>query len=338
MPYMSTPPTPLKPLPGIEAWQLSAPALPEIPTPPQHEAEALIASQEVPRFLRIRQFLAERALEKVETKYLDETRHDTVIKAAAMSAQMQHGFYKGLPSETVTQEPDHIVPITFTEKATSTIRQRQDKKRRSTAHAGHNAVSLYEKSPSYKDFLPDNFDSMTVDQQNWATMQAKLKVVGAPKTSTLHNTLESIEGTKDEFGRVLTPPVEMPNSVKKLHRGNDSLHTRKHYESNYYQDSMDRGANGDTLPGRRRSNKIAKTERKMIKIQRKVDNYDRLAYIKARDAERSRQEPNEGKLDDLQFEFGRKWAADIHRNLVRSSHGRALIKDKGRRVQDGHRA
>lgn len=335
---MSTPPTPIKPLPGIEAWQMPAPGLPDIPAPPQHEAEALIASQEIPRFLRIRQFLAERALEKVGTKYLEETRHDTVIKAAAMSAQMQHGFYKGLPEGTVKQEPDHIVPMTLTENLTSRWRQRQDKKRRSITHTGHNVASLYEKSPSYKDFLPDDFDDLSVDQQNWATMQAKLKVVGMPKGSTIHDTLESIEGTRDEYGRVLTPPVEMPNSVKKLHRRNDSLHTRKHHEANYYQGSLDRGANGDTIAGRRRSNKIAKIERKMIKTQRKVDNYDRLTYIDARNNERAKSNPDEQKLDELQFEFGRKWAADIHRNLVRTSHGRALIKDKGRRVQDGRKS
>ena len=335
---MSTPPTQVKPLPGMEAWQIPAPGLPEIPTPPLHEAAELISSQEVPRFMRIRQFLAERALENVETKYLEKTRHDTVIKAAAMSAQLQHGFYKGLPPGTVSAEPNHIVPLKTTEILTSKWRQRLDKKRRSTTHVGHNATSLYEKSPSYKDFLPDNFDSLSIDQQNWATMQAKLKVVGAPKKNTVHETLDSLEGTRDEYGRVLEPPVKMPRSIKKQHQKNDSLHTRKHYESDYYQGSLDRGANGDTMAGRRRRNKIAKTERKLVKTQRKVDNLDRLAFVKARDTERAKPNPNIQKIDDLQVEFGRKWAADIHRNLVRSSHGRSLIVDKGRRIEDGGKA
>ncbi len=319
--------------PGMEAYQLPKPTLPEIPDP-----IALDTSEDIPRFLKIRQFLTERALNGVETNYLDEVRHDTVIRATAMGARLQHGFYKGLPKGTVKEQPDHIRPITVGEKVNAIWRRRQDRTRRHREHVGHEAVSLYESKPSHETFLPKNYNSLSVDEQRWATMQAKLKAVGAPSSYSTHRTIESAEGVRDEYGRIVVPPVQMPRGVKSLHKRNESLHTRKQHEVDYYQGSLDRGANGETIAGRRRKNKIAKTERKMVKLQRKADNYDRLAYIKAREAERAKPEPNEVKLDELQFEFGRKWAADIHRNLVRTNRGKTLIKDKGRRVQDGRRA
>lgn len=390
--------------PGMEAYQLPKPSLPEIPDP-----ITLNTSEEIPRFLKIRQFLTERALNGVETSYLDEVRHDTVIRATAMGARLQHGFYKGLPKGTVKEQPDHIRPITVGEKVNAIWRRRQDRTRRHREHVGHEAVSLYERKPSHETFLPKNYNSLSVDEQRWATLQAKLKAVGAPASNSVHQKIESAEGVRDEYGRIVVPPIDMPRGVKGLHKRNESIHTRKQHEVDYYQSSLDRGANGDTSAGRHRRRKIARAERKMIKLQRRADNYDRLSYLRDVRGAEAKVTISEQKADDalteqmdhsnkprptsklggrrhdskttrlqsrvtktqsniitnvpkfdasktggrvdpadvpleapgireIQEKFAEKWAADIHRNLARTSRGKALIKSKGRSIKDARKA
>ncbi|MEI6481235.1 MAG: hypothetical protein WCO19_02925 [Candidatus Saccharibacteria bacterium] len=380
---MSKQPTPIKPLPGIEAHALPVPTLPEIPNPISVET-----SLETPSFLRIRKFLTKRALNASEADYLEDVRHDTVIRATALGAQLQHGFYKGIPGH-LKVEPDHVRPLRASEKVTSVWRQRQVSKKLEKEHAGHNAISLYESRPDYTTFLPDDYDSMTLDQKNWEDMKAKLKAASAPKVSIHEHVRASVEGEYDAYGHIIVPPAKMPLSTKKAHARNIRKYDSAHTASHSIQGSLDKGAQGDTMSGKRRNLKIKKGNEKILKLQRKNDNYDRLEYlrnIKNEDARVNKTEINlrnsnreraehlattrsekkvRGKLHDIkratldtnvsrnekrlvsrvpiypgsarveapgirqiQENFGEKWAADIHRQLVRSENGRDLIRDQ----------